>query len=160
MGPSDHTSFYLKNIPVLHFFTGTHQDYHRPSDDIEKINYYGEKQVLDFIVKVIGEIGKQEKLPFLPTRNTQAESPRFKVTLGIIPDYSYDGGGLRLDGVHEGKPAALAGLQAGDIIIQIGETEIKDMQGYVAMLAAHKKGDQVTIRYKRKDQVLSTEATF
>lgn len=160
MGPSDHASFYLKNIPVLHFFTGTHGDYHRPSDDADKINYYGEKQVLDFMVKVINEICKEDKLTFLQTRNTQTSGPRFKVTLGIIPDYSFEGPGVKLDGVSEGKPAAAAGLKGGDVIIGLGDVEITDMQSYMKALSTFEKGQKTSIRYKRNGQILSTEATF
>ncbi|MBX7204939.1 MAG: M20/M25/M40 family metallo-hydrolase [Bacteroidia bacterium] len=160
MGPSDHASFYLKGIPVLHFFTGTHGDYHRPTDDIEKINFYGEKQVLDFIVKVVGEICKEDKLTYLQTKNSQTNSPRFKVTLGIIPDYSFEGPGVRLDGVSEGKPAAAAGLKAGDILVGLGELEITDMQSYMKALSQFEKGQKTTVKFKRNGQIQTAEATF
>jgi hypothetical protein len=160
MGPSDHASFYLKNIPVLHFFSGLHTDYHKPSDDANKINYYGEKQILDFIVKVINETAKEPKPAFLPTRNPQTERVAFKVTLGIVPDYSFEGPGLRMDGVSPDKPAQKAGLQAGDILIGINELVISDMKSYMQSLAGFKKGQTVTLYYLRNGKKESTQATF
>lgn len=160
MGPSDHASFYLKNIPVLHFFTGIHGDYHKPSDDAEKINFYGEKQILDFMVKVINETAKEPKPGFLPTRNPQTERVAFKVTLGIVPDYAFDGQGLRMDGVSADKPAQKAGLQAGDILIGINDIVISDMKSYMQALTKFKKGETVTLYYLRNGKKESTQATF
>ncbi|MBY0435183.1 MAG: M20/M25/M40 family metallo-hydrolase, partial [Cyclobacteriaceae bacterium] len=118
MGPSDHTSFYLKNIPVLHFFTGSHSDYHKPSDDFEKINYDGEAKVLAIIIKVIEALDSEPKLAFLTTKNKSMGSSRaFKVTLGVMPSYTSDEVGLKVDGVSDGKPAQKAGLLTGDLII-------------------------------------------
>ena len=96
-GPSDHTSFYLKNIPVLHFFTGSHSDYHKPSDDFEKINYEGEVDVLNLIVKVISSNETQDSLAFLTTKTKSMGGARsFKVTMGLMPSYSSDVEGLKL----------------------------------------------------------------
>lgn len=160
MGPSDHASFYLKNIPVLHFFSGLHSDYHKPSDDIEKINFYGQKQILDFIVKVINETSKEAKPTFLPTRNPQTERVAFKVTLGIVPDYSFEGPGLRMDGVSPDKPAQKAGLQAGDVLVGMNDLTISGMKDYMQALAKFKKGDTVTIHFIRNGKKESTQATF
>src|SRR6185295_16353643 len=96
VGPSDHTSFYLQNIPVLHFFSGTHSDYHKPSDDEDKINYDGEASVLHIIENVIDKLNSAGKLSFTKTKDENNEdAPKFKVTLGVLPDYSYDGEGMR-----------------------------------------------------------------
>ena len=161
MGPSDHTSFYLKNIPVLHFFTGSHSDYHKPSDDADKVNYDGEVLVLDLIVNVISAYETQTKLAFLATKNRSMSASRsFKVTMGIMPSYSDEVEGLKVDGVTEGKPAQKAGILAGDIIRQIGELTIKDIQSYMDALGKFEKGQTVPVKVKRGGQELFLNVTF
>lgn len=161
MGPSDHTSFYLKNIPVLHFFTGSHTDYHKPSDDFEKINYDGEAKVLAIIIKVIEALDSEPKLAFLATKNKSMGSSRtFKVTLGVMPSYTSDEAGLKVDGVSDGKPAQKAGLLTGDLIIQIGDYVIKDMQSYMGTLGKFEKGQTVTVKVKRSGEVKEFSVTF
>jgi hypothetical protein len=161
IGPSDHTSFYLKDIPVLHFFTGQHGDYHKPSDVWEKVNFEGEKDVLDFIVRLVNEFNKSEKFIFTKTRNADSESsPKFKVTLGIMPDYVFEGQGVRADGVSDGKPAAKAGMQKGDVILKLGSNEVKDMQTYMQALAKFKKGDSTTVEVERGKEKLQLSVTF
>ncbi len=100
-GPSDHTSFYRKDIPVLFFFTGLHTDYHKPTDVFDKINFKGEVNVVDYIFSLIDKENKQNhKLVFTKTRETQTtSSARFNVTLGIMPDYTFEGAGVRVDGI-------------------------------------------------------------
>jgi hypothetical protein len=160
-GPSDHTSFYLKNIPVLHFFTGAHSDYHKPSDDADKVNYEGEVEVLKIIVKVIEQLDKEPRLAFLPTKSTmQTSRSSFKVTLGIMPSYTSDSDGLRVDGVTEGRPAHLAGILTGDIITQMGDVAVKDIQDYMTALGKFEKGQTIQIIVKRKDEMLSLPVTF
>lgn len=152
MGPSDHTSFYLKDIPVLHFFTGTHSDYHKPGDDAEKINYVGQKAVLDYMVSVADSLMKLPKLSFTPTRNTTTgNAPRFKVTLGVIPDYAYQGEGIKLDGVTEGKPAEKSGIKKDDIVLQIGDFPTPNIMDYMKALSQFKKGDQTKVKIKRNE---------
>lgn len=160
-GPSDHTSFYLKNIPVLHFFTGSHSDYHKPSDDWEKINYKGEADVLSVIGKVILELNGQPKLAFLTTK-TKATGTRsaFKVTMGVMPSYSSDVEGLKVDGVTEGKPAQKAGIKTGDVIIQMGDLVIKDIQNYMEALGKFEKGQTVPVKLKRGEETLTVNVTF
>ncbi|MFN8308436.1 MAG: M20/M25/M40 family metallo-hydrolase [Chitinophagales bacterium] len=160
VGPSDQTSFYLKNIPVLHFFTGQHSDYHKPSDDVAKINFSGEVQVLEFIAQVVDSLSGYSDLKFQTTVNKEAKSSSFKVTLGIMPDYSYTEGGLRIDGVTAGKPGALAGLKAGDIIIRLGEFAVSDIYKYMDALARFKKGETTTLIFKRNNKELQTSVTF
>lgn len=161
IGPSDHTSFYLKDIPVLHFFTGQHSDYHKPSDDVEKINFAGEKKVLDYIVQLINEIQKLPKLEFIKTRNADKENtPKFKVTLGIMPDYIFEGKGVRADGVTDGKAASKAGLIKGDVVVKLGEYEVKDMQTYMEALSKFKKGDSTKVEVIRGKQNLIFDLTF
>ncbi|MFN5712703.1 MAG: M20/M25/M40 family metallo-hydrolase [Bacteroidota bacterium] len=160
VGPSDQTSFYLKDIPVLHFFTGQHSDYHKPSDDADKVNIDGEKMVLDFIVQTIAEVEKLPKLKFLKTRSSKTDTPSFKVTLGIMPDYMFSGVGVHIDGVTEGKPAFKAGLQKGDVIVKLGEHSIKDMQAYMKALSMFKKGDTTTVKALRGNDLIEGEVTF
>lgn len=160
IGPSDHTSFYLKNIPVLFFFTGQHSDYHKPTDDAEKVNYDGVKEVLDYAVRLIESLDQKPKLVFQETKTRQEDTPRFKVTLGIMPDYTYEGEGVHVDGVTDGKPAANAGVQKGDIILGLGEHPVKDMQGYMKALGAFKKGDTTQVKVKRGAETKEFPVTF
>lgn len=162
MGPSDHSSFYLKNIPALHFYTGTHTDYHKPSDDADKINFSGEAHVLNFIIKVVDELSKEEKLVFTSTKSNgnSASSVSFKVTMGVIPDYAFDGKGLRLDGVTEGKPAQKAGLKQGDVIIQMADLKIENIQDYMKALSKFSKGQTIECIIVRDSQNLTIPVTF
>ncbi|MFM7430088.1 MAG: M28 family peptidase, partial [Flammeovirgaceae bacterium] len=161
MGPSDHTSFYLKNIPVLHFFTGSHSDYHKPTDDWDKINAEGEKEVLNVIIRLVEKLEKQPKLSFLPTKNKSMSSSRsFKVTMGVMPSYSSTEEGLKVDGVSEGKPAQKAGIQTGDLIMQIGDIKIKDIQAYMDALGKFEKGQTVPVTVKRGGEVVVVNVTF
>lgn len=149
-GPSDHTSFYRKEIPVLFFFTGAHSDYHKPSDDADKINYNGQLLLLKYIYGVIEKTNDNGKLAFTKTREPQAMGRRsFSVSMGIMPDYTYSGTGVRADGISEGKPAEKAGLKTGDVILQIGEYKIADVQAYMQTLGKFKKGDATKVTVKR-----------
>lgn len=151
LGASDHTSFYLNNIPAIHFFTGLHKDYHKPGDDAHKLNYAGMADVMDYVYRIT-EI--METLPppeFTKTVDTAGRSaPRFTVTLGIMPDYFYKGEGLRLEGVSDGKPAAEAGLKEGDIVIRIGMYRVKDIMAYMQALSNFKKGQEVEVEVLRE----------
>jgi len=160
-GPSDHTSFYRKDIPVLFYFTGLHTDYHKPSDDADKINYGGEQLIVQHVAAVVQRLDKEPKLAFLKTREAQTTtSARFSVSMGIMPDYTWSGNGLRSDGVSEGKPAQKAGLKAGDIILQIGDFKITSMESYMQTLGKFKKGDKVKVVYLRGKDTLETTVEF
>jgi len=161
VGPSDHTSFYLKDIPVLHFFTGTHADYHKPSDDADKINYEGMTRVGNFIIDLITVLDGQGKLDFVKTKeNESGKAPRFSVTLGIVPDYMYDGEGVRADGVTDGKPAQKAGVKAGDILLKLGDYPIRDMKSYMEALGKFKKGQSTDLQLKRDKEVITVPVSF
>ena len=161
MGPSDHSSFYLKRIPALHFFTGSHSDYHKPSDDADKINYAGEADVLNFIIRLIDQLDAQPKLAFLTTKNKSMGMARsFKVTMGIMPSYTSTAEGLQVDGVSEGKPAQKAGVKTGDVIIQMGDLVIKDITGYMEALGKFEKGQTVPVKVKRGSEIVSVNVTF
>jgi hypothetical protein len=160
-GPSDHTSFYLKDIPVLHFFTGSHGDYHKPSDDWDKINLEGQVEVLKAIAKLSMNLDSAPKLAFLKTKTkSMAGRSSFKVTMGIMPSYASDVEGLKVDGVSDGKPAAKGGIQTGDIIIQMGEYQIKDIQNYMDALGKFEKGQTIPIKVKRGNETVQVNVTF
>lgn len=163
VGPSDHTSFYLKDIPAIHFFTGSHTDYHKPSDDFDKINYEGMLSISDFIVSLITELNGKLKLAFTRTKdsdNHSTSAPKFKVTLGVIPDYLYDGEGMRIEGVREGKPAASAGIVGGDIVKSIGEVEVNDMKSYMIGLSKLESGQKAKVKVLRGDEELEFDVQF
>ena len=160
VGPSDHSSFYMKNIPVLHFFTGSHADYHKPSDDIDKINFPGMADVTNYIYAIVKQLDRHPKLVFVKTKDDTATRVKFKVTLGIIPDYMYDKGGLRADGVSSGKPAEKAGMKAGDVIIKLGDYEVKDMGGYMSALSKFHKGDITEVTIIRDGKEMKLKVTF
>ncbi|MGB3008227.1 MAG: M20/M25/M40 family metallo-hydrolase, partial [Chitinophagaceae bacterium] len=160
-GPSDHTSFYRKDIPVLFYFTGLHTDYHTPGDDADKINYKGIVKIVDNIKYVIGSLNDNPKLAFTKTRETQTtSSARFSVSMGIMPDYTFSGTGVKADGVSEGKPAQKAGLQAGDIILQLGDYTISSLENYMQALGKFKKGDKVKVKIKRGNEMLEKTVEF
>ena len=161
IGPSDHTSFYLQGVPAIHFFTGTHADYHKPSDDEEKINYDGMLRITRYIESLITTLNDDGKLAFTKTEEVNTENtPRFKVTLGVVPDYLYDGKGMRIDGVTEGKPAANAGLRKGDVVIAIGELPVTDMMGYMKALGQFNKGDTAPVKVLREGKEEVVQVTF
>ena len=160
VGPSDHTSFYLADIPVLHFFTGQHEDYHKPTDDQELLNYEGMYQISDYIFSIISDMDDKGKLAFKKTKNESESAPRFKVTLGVIPDYLFEGKGMRIDGVTEGKPAEKAGIVKGDVVVKMGDIDIVDMMSYMTGLSKFEKGNSTTVEVLREGKIVKTEVTF
>lgn len=160
VGPSDHTSFYLQDLPVLHFFTGQHEDYHKPGDDAEKINYEGLLKVVRYIDRLVDQLDTESKLAFNKTKDDSGDSPRFTVSLGVVPDYLFDGKGMRIDGVSEDKPAKLAGLEKGDVVVQLGDSTIFDMMSYMRALSAFQKGDETQVAFERDGQRLEAKVKF
>jgi hypothetical protein len=160
VGPSDHTSFYLADIPVLHFFTGQHEDYHRPSDDWDKINYAGLADVVDYIEGIVRSADALGELPFSKTKDQSDDTPRFKVTLGVVPDYLYSDPGMRIDGVSEGRPAAKAGLAKGDVVTQMGDQAITSMMDYMEALSTFTKGQTVPVTVLRNGNATVVQVTF
>ena len=160
VGPSDHTSFYLNDIPVLHFFTGQHEDYHKPGDDFDKLNYEGMEAISNYIFDIIKDLDDNGELAFRKTKNESDSAPRFKVTLGVVPDYMFDGEGMRIDGVSEDRPAQKAGIEKGDVVIKLGEHDVKDMMGYMTALSKFEKGNTTTAKIIRNGETIEIEVTF
>jgi hypothetical protein len=159
VGPSDYTSFYLKNIPVLGFYTGTHEDYHKPSDDIEKINIQGVEAITHYLYKLSIHLAQIE-LDFKETANKKETSrSKLKVSLGIMPGYSSDNG-LFVDGVIEGKPAYTAGIQKGDKILKINSCLIQDIHTYMDCLMHYEKGDEVILVLERNTKIFTQKVKF
>lgn len=159
-GASDHTSFYNKGIPVLHYFTDTHSDYHRPSDDTDYIEFEGKVMVLNHVRRVVEAIDAMtnEQLAFTQAPVTQTRNMTLgNVTLGVLPDYGYEGPGFKITGTTEGRAGAKAGLQAGDVITKLGDIEIKDIYDYMESLSKFKPGDKTIILLKRGDEELRLE---
>ena len=146
---------------MLHFFSGTHSDYHKPTDDEDKINYDGEMMIVKMLKNLLTRLDGQGKLPFVKTKDENNEdAPKFKVTLGVVPDYAFDGEGMRIDGVSDGKPASKAGLQPGDVVLQLGEYKVLDMMSYMKALGKFNKGDTTKVKVKRNNEVIEKNITF
>ena len=160
VGPSDHTSFYINDIPVLHFFTGQHADYHKPSDDPDKINYQGVKEISDYIFSLISDLNDNGRIAFRKTKNESEEVPRFKVSLGVMPDYMFNKGGMRIDAVTEDRPGYKAGLIKGDVVIKLGEDDVEDMMSYMKALSKFESGDTTFVVVKREQDTIKKEVTF
>ncbi|MCB0761268.1 MAG: M28 family peptidase [Flavobacteriales bacterium] len=153
VGPSDHTSFYLEDIPVLHFFTGQHEDYHKPSDDVDKINFDGIESIIRYMEQVISLCDNQGMLEFTKTKEEDKDStPAFKVTLGIMPDYLYSGEGMRIDGVTDGRTASKAGLLKGDIVLKMDTLVVEGMNSYMIGLGLFESGDTTQMVVRRNDE--------
>jgi aminopeptidase YwaD len=150
-GPSDHSSFYGKKIPVLFFFTGTHEDYHKPSDDADKINFDGEREVLEYVYNVAMDIDENADRPdyLLVEKKQSGEMFTRKVYVGTIPDFASNVDGYKISGVSEGSPAQQAGLQGGDIIISFGGKTISNIYDFTYALSDFVPGDIVDIIVKR-----------
>lgn len=170
LGPSDHMSFAQKKVPVLFLFSGTHEDYHRPTDTAEKINYQGIAQVVSLSVDLLEAL---ERMPMskyvdaadkhsMMTPQLSAEPGVRRATLGIVPEYGAeeDGKGVRISGTSAGSPADKAGLGAGDIILQLGKDKTGTLMELSAVLASHKPGDKVQLIYKRGGKTITTEVTL
>jgi hypothetical protein len=156
-GPSDHSSFYGKKIPVLFFFTGTHEDYHKPSDDSEKINAEGEEAILNFIFNVAMDIDQNPERPdyLLVEKKDSGRMFTRKVYVGTIPDFAGNVDGYKISGVSEGSPAQTAGLQGGDIIIEFGGRKISNIYDFTYALADFVPGDIVDVVVKRGEEEIT-----
>lgn len=160
LGPSDHASFYNAEVPVLAFFTGQHSDYHKPSDDHQYINYAGITDIITYIDNVVTTLDKQPKLTFTKTKEESQTRSAFAVTLGVMPDYLFDGKGMKIDGTKDGKPAQLAGLQKGDVVMKMGDMDVVDMQSYMKCLSSFKPGQTIDVIVLRDGKEMVKKVTF
>ena len=168
-GPSDQSPFYAAGRPVLHLFTDLHEDYHRTTDDWQKINLDGFKRVTDFAVGVVTALANRPgPLTFVASATARRRraparrsgTPGYGAYLGTVPDMTDSPGGVRLAGVRAGSPAEKAGLRGDDIITRIGDAEIADLQAMTDALRSHQPGDTVDIVVRRGDQVTTVRATL
>ncbi len=160
-GPSDHSSFYAKKIPVIFLWTGTHEDYHKPSDTAEKIEYHDEARILTLVMRLIHEIDDRDKRPtyVLAKPASTGRATGFRVYLGTIPNYSDSNDGLLLDGVREDSPAAKAGLKVGDKIVKLAGREIRNVYDYTAALGEMKAGQEYEVELMRSGERLTLQLT-
>jgi hypothetical protein len=162
-GPSDHTSFYARDIPVLHFFTNVHGDYHRPSDDWQRIDAPGIQKVAAIVTDVALRVADRRLAITLrrgagqPIEPGQGRAQGSDAYLGSVPDFTPVERGVKLSGVSPGSPAEKAGLRSGDVLIGLGTHDVADLQGLTDALGAHKPGDTVEVRYLRDGRLHKLE---
>ncbi len=157
IGPSDHTSFYLKDIPVLHFFTGSHEDYHKPSDDAEKIHVEGIVRIVTLAYELVRQLDRQPERPaFVRVKEERQQSlvSGFRVYIGTIPDYAESTEGVKIAGIRPGSPAERVGLRVGDVILRVGPREIRNIYDYTYALQELKAGQEVDFLILRQGQQL------
>jgi len=153
VGPSDHTSFYLKDIPVLFLFTGTHNDYHKPTDDSDKINYPGGTVITNYVFDLANALGNEKEIPFTKTKVAASKAvPKYKVSLGIMPNYADSKDGMGIDGVIDNRPAANAGILQGDVLTKIGTCEVKEVYSYMDCLSKIIAGEELPVTVKRNSE--------
>jgi len=160
-GPSDHSSFYAKHVPVLFFWTGNHEDYHKPSDTADKINYEGEARVVSFVASVIRDIDRSDKRPTyaVAKSESQGRTMGFRVYLGTTPNYADSNDGLKLDVARDDSPASDAGLHAGDKIVKLAGREVKNVYDYTYALGEMKAGQEYEVEVLRGSERLTFRIT-
>jgi hypothetical protein len=160
-GPSDHSSFYAKKIPVLFFFTGTHEDYHKPTDTAERLNYEGEARIVGFVRDILRSIDVNDERPaYLVTRSEGAgRATGFRVYLGTIPSYAESETGLKLDAVRDDSPASRAGLRAGDVIVKLAGRDVRNVYDYTNALSEMRAGQEYEVEALRDGQRLALKIT-
>lgn len=166
-GPSDQTSFYARDIPVLHFFTNVHGDYHRPGDDWQKIDVEGIRRVTQMVARIARRVADRAEgltvrtgLGTPPHARAGEEEGGYGAYLGTVPDFTPVERGVLLSGVTDGSPADAAGLEAGDIIIGLGGRELRDLQAFADALRVHGPGDTVEVRILRDGDELALTAVL
>jgi aminopeptidase YwaD len=160
-GPSDHQSFYVKDMPVLFFFTGTHDDYHKPSDTADKINSEGVREIAEFVREIASEVANEPaRIAFSRVQSESRPTGRgFNVYLGTVPNYSDQNDGLKLDGVRAGSPAERAGLKAGDVVTRLGKLPIKNVYDYTYALGEIKAGEEIEVVLMRDGREVRLKIT-
>ncbi len=161
LGPSDHQSFYLRDVPVLFFFTGTHDDYHKPSDTSEKVNSAGATRIAALVRDIALSIANEpQRIAFTKVKTESRPAGRgFRVYLGTVPSYGDSNDGLKLDGVRAGSPAEKAGLRAGDVIIRIGNLPIKNVYDYTYALGELRAGEEIDVVIRRDGKETTLKIT-
>ncbi len=160
-GGSDHTNFYRHNIPVLFFFTGIHEDYHRPTDTPDKINYEGMYTILDFTYNMIGTLDAMGRPEFTETKVTRRGAARSQgPVLGVMPDHAFEGEGMKIMAVSENNPAQKAGMKDGDIIVRVGETRVSDIYTYMQALSSLKANETVKVQVIREGESIELDVTL
>jgi S1-C subfamily serine protease len=164
-GPSDHSPFYAAGTPVLFLFTGSHSDYHRPSDTADKVDAAGIARIVDFIAPVIESVASAPAPPAFTrvaaeTEHGSGGTRGFRVWVGGIPDYSGQGVGVTFSGVSPGSPAEAAGMRAGDVLVRFGAKSIRNIYDYTYALGEHQPGDRVTAIVEREGREVSLELTL
>jgi hypothetical protein len=160
-GPSDHQSFYVRDVPVLFFFTGTHDDYHKPSDTADKINGQGLMQIAEFVREIaISVANEPQRIAFTKVKVEQRPTGRgFRVYLGTVPNYSDQSDGMKLDGVRPGSPAEKAGMRAGDIVVKLGKMAIKNVYDYTYALGEMRGGEEIEAVLRRDGKEMTVKIT-
>jgi aminopeptidase YwaD len=160
-GPSDHSSFYAKKVPVLFIWTGTHEDYHKPSDTADKINYEDEAHILSYVIRIVQSIdANNARLAYTVAKSaSQGRTMGFRVYLGTIPNYADSGDGLLLDGVRDVSPAAKAGIKAGDRIVKLAGREVHNVYDYTFALGEMKAGQEYDVELMRGTERLKLKIT-
>jgi aminopeptidase YwaD len=160
-GPSDHSSFYAKQVPVLFLWTGTHEDYHKPSDTADKINYTDEARILGLVARIVSNVAANNKRPVYTVAKSEStgRSMGFRVYLGTIPNYADASDGLLLDGVRDDSPAARAGIKAGDKIVKLAGREVHNVYDYTYALGEMKAGQEYEVELLRGGERLKLKIT-
>jgi Zn-dependent M28 family amino/carboxypeptidase len=160
-GPSDHSSFYAKKVPVLFIWTGTHEDYHKPSDTADKINYEDESHILSFVTRIIRSVDAGDARPVYTVAKSESQGRTlgFRVYLGTIPNYADSGDGLLLDGVRDDSPAAKAGIKAGDRIVKLAGREVHNVYDYTYALGEMKAGQEYEVELLRGTERMKLRIT-
>jgi hypothetical protein len=163
-GGSDQVSFHEVGVPAVQLFSGPHADYHRPDDDVGKIDGEGLIRVASFVREMLVYLSARDRpltsqlAASTPRADPGEPAPARRVSLGTVPDFSYPGPGVRTSSILEGSPASAAGLQAGDILLAIDDEKIADLRAYADALRKHSPGDVIRIRVRRGEEELTLEA--
>jgi hypothetical protein len=160
-GPSDHASFYPQHVPVMHFFTGNHKDYHTPSDDYDKINPSGMRRVAWLVADAAAELAEAEARPsYVEVASGFKGGGGDRPYFGSIPSFAGNEPGYKLSGVSPGSPAKKAGLEGGDIIVKLGDDKIGNLEDFDGALRKYKAGDKVPVMVKRGGDELTVEVVL
>ena len=157
---SDHISFLLNGVPALHFSTGYHSDYRRPTDDANRLNYLGEAYIVNYICGLMAYLDKQDKVEYTKSENLFASAMDTEVKVGLLPDYTFEGPGVRISALNDNSVASDAGMKIGDIVLTINDEELKNLSEYKQLVAKLSEGDKIEVRIIRGEEEIATELQF